>query len=1031
VATTAELKIPVSVDGRTTVATFGEIEAAAKKAAAAAADVGRGSTGKADAEFEQRTARLAIQGIEDRKERQLAATRLTLEAEVSAINQIIARRQALGELTERQAQQQREYVRQLAAEARAAQATPDPANREGGRSNSAAVNANGALTSLAQGLQDASYARNFGEAVRYAGNNAQQFVTQLGYVAAAARTAGTSVRAELVGALTGGGGLILAFTAALAILPAVINYLNREEEAQRRAADAAREHSAAIRDQIRELRSLSGARAASAILNQRQTLEETEAALANLRVQQARAGDAAVLAARTARLNQPYVERQSRTTVDSATEARERAALLREQQVTQLLRDQETSRNGIAEAERRGQRDLGTRLGLLEAEAETLGNTGANAARLLQVNQEIREIRDTQAQRLQTGQYDPATIERQAEIAARRARTAAERQARRDAHVAREQAALRADLAVAATRQGVAREIAAAAKLRDERLVIARQDATLRLAVEAAYQRDVSRIREADERARTDRQIAALEQVAQARQQIDAAIGVGQDELARRRIAAIQAEAVVAAGIAADRLKQTDQIEASVSDLVALIQRGTLADAEAFAARAGETEELQRVVALLLERLNLEGEITGRVRERQIDEDRRRREEASQDRDLKIRREEARRRIESGGRGGSRTQANVARDELEGARQELERIDAALRAAAGAGAEVVVSETGAVQVIADGVAQTGELIDGLAQDRIESANRVKEAEVKASEAAADEVEASYERRRDAARRFADEAVQAIVNAFDYERRYTDTEIELQRERYRQELADLDERLRTEGGMRRETDLERRRLLEEQADFEKEVEADRASFLERSARNISEVILQEIQRQVAAAIAAAAVRAALGILTGGGIFAIPAFGFASGGQVVGPGSGTSDSVVARLSNGEHVLTAEEVDRMGGHAAVYRLRSLALSGALPAFATGGPVSYDLTPPPIPRVFSQTGGVSAAFDLSPLSDQIERLTRRVDAQTVALDTAVRDGADRTSKSVGDPDAARRITRTSRARTQQVQTRGTRRSL
>ena len=35
------------------------------------------------------------------------------------------------------------------------------------------------------------------------------------------------------------------------------------------------------------------------------------------------------------------------------------------------------------------------------------------------------------------------------------------------------------------------------------------------------------------------------------------------------------------------------------------------------------------------------------------------------------------------------------------------------------------------------------------------------------------------------------------------------------------------------------------------------------------------------------------------------------GFASGGQVVGPGSGTSDSIPARLSNGEYVIRAEAV------------------------------------------------------------------------------------------------------------------------
>lgn len=63
--------------------------------------------------------------------------------------------------------------------------------------------------------------------------------------------------------------------------------------------------------------------------------------------------------------------------------------------------------------------------------------------------------------------------------------------------------------------------------------------------------------------------------------------------------------------------------------------------------------------------------------------------------------------------------------------------------------------------------------------------------------------------------------------------------------------------------------------------------------------------------------------------------------AEGGPVFGPGTGTSDSIHALLSNGEHVLTADEVAAMGGHAAVARWRKAAKSGSLPGFATGGAV------------------------------------------------------------------------------------------
>ena len=63
--------------------------------------------------------------------------------------------------------------------------------------------------------------------------------------------------------------------------------------------------------------------------------------------------------------------------------------------------------------------------------------------------------------------------------------------------------------------------------------------------------------------------------------------------------------------------------------------------------------------------------------------------------------------------------------------------------------------------------------------------------------------------------------------------------------------------------------------------------------------------------------------------------------ADGGPIVGPGTATSDSILARLSNGEHVFTAAEVNALGGHAAVERLRAAIRSGKLPAFATGGGV------------------------------------------------------------------------------------------
>lgn len=63
----------------------------------------------------------------------------------------------------------------------------------------------------------------------------------------------------------------------------------------------------------------------------------------------------------------------------------------------------------------------------------------------------------------------------------------------------------------------------------------------------------------------------------------------------------------------------------------------------------------------------------------------------------------------------------------------------------------------------------------------------------------------------------------------------------------------------------------------------------------------------------------------------------AAGFAVGGEVRGPGTATSDSIFARLSNGEFVMKAAAVKRWGV-GFMERLNS----GLLPAFASGGLVS-----------------------------------------------------------------------------------------
>jgi hypothetical protein len=63
--------------------------------------------------------------------------------------------------------------------------------------------------------------------------------------------------------------------------------------------------------------------------------------------------------------------------------------------------------------------------------------------------------------------------------------------------------------------------------------------------------------------------------------------------------------------------------------------------------------------------------------------------------------------------------------------------------------------------------------------------------------------------------------------------------------------------------------------------------------------------------------------------------------ASGGGVSGPGTGTSDTAgVFRLSNGEHVLTAADVQAMGGQGSVMAFRK-----SLHGMRAGGPVQFNV--------------------------------------------------------------------------------------
>lgn len=93
-------------------------------------------------------------------------------------------------------------------------------------------------------------------------------------------------------------------------------------------------------------------------------------------------------------------------------------------------------------------------------------------------------------------------------------------------------------------------------------------------------------------------------------------------------------------------------------------------------------------------------------------------------------------------------------------------------------------------------------------------------------------------------------------------------------------------------------------------------------------------------------------------TDAGMSSVQASRFATGGKVTGPGTGTSDSILARLSNGEYVLRAAAV-RQYGTALLDRMNGL----HMPAFADGGVVETvaGMAPqfPNLGRMVLESGG------------------------------------------------------------------------
>ena len=148
----------------------------------------------------------------------------------------------------------------------------------------------------------------------------------------------------------------------------------------------------------------------------------------------------------------------------------------------------------------------------------------------------------------------------------------------------------------------------------------------------------------------------------------------------------------------------------------------------------------------------------------------------------------------------------------------------------------------------------------------------------------------------------------------------------------------------------------------------------AAVVDQAAARIQQAI-SAILASIRAAIAEAARLRSQG---GGGSGGGSSGGFASGGYVSGPGSATSDSIPAWLSNGEFVIRAAAVRRYGVQflAALngMRLGSSITDGAVPGFALGGLVEsfnrsmLNAAPVPVPSLSAAGWCIAAGQELRP---------------------------------------------------------------
>ena len=687
-----------------------------------------------------------------------------------------------------------------------------------------AGSAQGILFGLVQTTQDVTAANgDFGLAMRYAGNNVIQLTQLAGGLASQAAAAGTTLTSTLIASLAGPTGLLVGAGAIAALLPTVIGLFGD-------SGDAAEESGRKVRSLADSYRDAVSAAVDLTVANQAALQSTIDRTAAELKFGATQSLDDILNPSRPSRpvldltpSVLPAIADLGRLTVArDASAASGRAAAGATGEEAEALRAL-----GAAAAEESQRRGRESRVDRLRRD---LGLSSPDEVR-------SQEKADRDAQRATARAATRAATE-----ARTRARQEAAEARRNAAEAARDRAQLTRELDEAEAHQGLARDLITTRQKYRARLDAAHGDAQLRLRVETQYAADVQRLQDADQTALIDRQLAGIEAVRRAREAADEAAGQTDEALLQRQIDQIASEAETSAAMYVERAEANGQAVQSVERLTDAIRVGTFETAEELALVTAMSPELQGVLDLTLRRMALEQRLLVLTRDQRIEREKEARAVAGRARERADRLGAIQRPV-SRGRDDAAARVDQTAQALARAQAAVADVDAALAALGEREQEVAQTQIeGGVEVEAARIRDAQQIRD-LSTERLSLVEQVRDAEIEAAEAAAEQHKLAAEAQVAAARQVVGAFAQAatanirlpFLDQWEEQSRLSDAQVDDERERFRQQEADLRDSLDRRETTQQEAAARLREMREQEAAFERRLNQERESVFVKGLR----------------------------------------------------------------------------------------------------------------------------------------------------------------------------------------------------